>query len=40
MSKLFSLIRRDFRHVINNVIALVVCVGMIVIPCFYAWFNI
>lgn len=40
MSKLFSLIRRDFRHVINNVVALVVCVGMIVIPCFYAWFNI
>jgi putative membrane protein len=40
VSKLFSLIRRDFRHVINNVVALVVCVGMIVIPCFYAWFNI
>lgn len=40
MSKLFSLIRRDFRHVFDNVIALVVCVGMIVIPCFYAWFNI
>ncbi len=40
MRKLFSLIKRDFHHVWGNTIALVVCVGMIVIPCFYAWFNI
>ena len=40
MSKIFALIKRDASHVFANVISLVVCVGMIVVPCFYAWFNI
>lgn len=30
----------DAHNVFKNVISLVVCVGMIVIPSFYAWFNI
>ena len=40
MSKILEIIRTDARHVFTNVISLVVCVGMIVIPSFYAWFNI
>ena len=40
MSKIFALVKRDASHVFANVISLVVCVGMIVVPCFYAWFNI
>ena len=40
MRKIWSLIRYDAKHVFTNVISLVVCVGMIVVPCFYAWFNI
>ena len=40
MRKIWQLVRYDFRHVLSNVISLVVCVGMIVVPCFYAWFNI
>lgn len=40
MRKIWDLIRYDAKHVFTNVISLVVCVGMIVVPCFYAWFNI
>ncbi len=40
MSKIWALVKRDAGHVFANVISLVVCVGMIVVPCFYAWFNI
>ena len=40
MSRVWSFIRRDARNVCRNVISLVVCVGMVVIPSFYAWFNI
>lgn len=40
MRKVWELIRYDAKHVFTNVISLVVCVGMIVVPCFYAWFNI
>ncbi len=40
MSKIFALIKRDASHIFANVISLVVCAGMIVVPCFYAWFNI
>ena len=40
MRKIWELIRYDARRVFTNVISLVVCVGMIVVPCFYAWFNI
>lgn len=40
MSKIWSIIKNDGRHLFNNVISLVVCFGMIVVPSFYAWFNI
>lgn len=39
MSKILQIIRMDQRHIAGNVIALVVCVGMVVVPSFYAWFN-
>ena len=40
MRKIWEFIRLDAKHVFANVISLVVCVGMIVVPSFYAWFNI
>lgn len=40
MNKLWNFIKRDARKVTANVISMVVCMGMIVIPSFYAWFNI
>ena len=40
MQRFFAFVKRDAKHVFANVISLVVCVGMIVVPSFYAWFNI
>lgn len=40
MGKIWAFIRRDARHLHANVISLVVIVGIIVVPTFYAWFNI
>lgn len=40
MRKIARLIRRDALHVLANAITLVVCVGLVVVPSFYAWFNI
>ena len=40
MRKIWQFIKEDARHVFVNVISLVVCVGMVVVPSFYAWFNI
>ena len=40
MRKIWSFIKRDARHLHLNVISLVVIVGIIVVPTFYAWFNI
>ena len=40
MRKIWEFVRLDAKHVFANVISLVVCVGMIVVPSFYAWFNI
>ena len=34
--KILDFARRDARNVRKNVISLVVCVGIIVLPCFYA----
>ena len=39
MQRFFAFIKRDAKHVFANVISLVVVVGMIVVPSFYAWFN-
>lgn len=40
MRKIARFIRRDFNHLRGNVIALVVIFGLIIVPSFYAWFNI
>ena len=40
MRKIIDFIKRDLRHIKGNVIALVVIMGIIVVPTFYAWFNI
>ena len=40
MSRIFAVIRRDFQHVRGNVIALLVCMGLAIMPSLYAWFNI
>lgn len=40
MRKIWEFMRLDLRRLRGNVIALVVCVGMVVVPSFYAWFNI
>ena len=40
MRKIIDFIKRDLRHIRGNVIALVVIMGIIVVPTFYAWFNI
>lgn len=40
MKRLFAVMRRDFDHVRHNVIALLVCVGLVIMPSLYAWFNI
>ncbi|WP_074667818.1 YhgE/Pip domain-containing protein [Atopobium minutum] len=40
MKKLLALIKHDAHMVRTNVIVLIVSVGLIVVPSFYAWFNI
>ena len=40
MRGVWELVRRDARHVRANAIALVVFVGIVAVPSFYAWFNI
>ena len=40
MRKIVAMVARDLRHLRGNVIALVVVFGIIVVPTFYAWFNI
>ncbi len=40
MKKIIAVIRRDFQHLCHNTIALLVCVGLVVMPSLYAWFNI
>ncbi|MBM6756652.1 YhgE/Pip domain-containing protein [Collinsella tanakaei] len=40
MHRLLSFIRRDTRHAYANAVSIVVMVGILVVPSFYAWFNI
>lgn len=40
MHRLLSFIRRDARHAYANAVSIVVMVGILVVPSFYAWFNI
>ena len=40
MRKIWRIFRIDAMHATKNVISLIVCVGLVVIPSLYAWFNI
>ena len=39
MKNVWKIFQRDMMRVRNNVIALVVIIGISVVPCLYAWFN-
>ena len=40
MRNIWEIFRRDIKRIKNNVIAMVVIMGITVVPCLYAWFNI
>ena len=40
MRNIWTIFTRDIRKIRTNVIALIVVLGVTVVPCLYAWFNI
>ena len=40
MRNIWEIFRRDVKRIRKNVIAMIVIVGITVVPCLYAWFNI
>ena len=40
MKNILNIIVHDFRRLTSSVVALVILMGIIVIPCLFAWFNI
>ena len=40
MRKIFAILQHDLMHVRGNAIALLVIMGLAIMPSFYAWFNI
>jgi len=40
MGKILAILKRDIQHVRGNAIALLVIMGLAIMPSFYAWFNI
>ena len=40
MKKILAILKRDMQHVRGNAIALLVIMGLAIMPSFYAWFNI
>ena len=40
MSKILAILRHDINHVRGNAIALLVIMGLAIMPSFYGWFNI
>ena len=40
MKKIWAIFLADFKAVAHNTIALVVCVGLVILPSLYAWLNI
>ena len=40
MRKIWRIFCLDVKHATKNIISLIVCVGLVVIPSLYAWFNI
>ena len=40
MKKAFEVFRRDLRRIFRSPVALVVVIGIAVVPCLYAWINV
>lgn len=40
MKNILHLFKRDVQNVSRSVIGLVVVMGLVIVPCLYAWFNI
>ena len=40
MKNIWEIFRRDIKRIKNSVIAMIVIMGITVVPCLYAWFNI
>ena len=40
MKNIFGIFRADFRRISSSVVASVVIIGLCLVPCLYAWFNI
>lgn len=40
MRNIWHIIRSDTRHICHSVVAIVVIMGLCIVPCLYAWFNI
>ena len=40
MKNILHLFKRDVQNVSRSVIGMVVVMGLIIVPCLYAWFNI
>ena len=40
MNGILHLIRRDVRHAVSNVMAIIVIFGLVVIPAIFTWFNV
>ena len=40
MRNIWTIFTRDIRKIRTNVIALIVVLGVTVVPCLYAWYNI
>ena len=40
MKNIFKIVKRDFKNIKMNVVAIVVLLGLCLLPSLYAWFNI
>ena len=40
MKNIWQIFKRDVLRIRQNVIAMIVIMGVTVVPCLYAWFNI
>ena len=40
MKNILTICRNDLRRISSNVVAIVLILGLAVVPCLYAWFNI
>ncbi|MBQ1471813.1 MAG: YhgE/Pip domain-containing protein, partial [Eubacterium sp.] len=40
MRSIWNIVRQDFRGLTGSVVGIVILVGLIVVPCLFAWFNI